>query len=238
MPCDLVPKSNERQEVLDDGVADLLARPPRGLAPVAIRLRREDRVDIAHGDLAAVDRGTVVVVRLLHLRIECHDLREQPRLDLILEIAVVELVNLADQSRVAEVPGLPQRLDAGEIVRVAVDPPNLQLKLPIFLEFLRRARRGGLPVRKIRPPRQRLDLCCMTLDESTGFGPLIVAGTTHTTEQGKHREPYGRELPHVTSPTDSPATMAPTAMTTRAYPCPAPAGAFRLRRAVVAGAGQ
>ena len=115
----------------------------------------------------------IVVVALLDLRIQLDDLLQQGRLDLILEIRTVELVQLPGQPGLADAPGFLELLDPGEIVRVAVDLADLHLELLELLELLRLARRGRLPVHPIRPRRQRLDLRHVVADDP---GHLVLPG--------------------------------------------------------------
>ncbi len=161
-----VAELHQAEEVLDDDVADLLAGAPGRLTFGGVLFRRHERVDIAHGDILPVDAASVAVVGLLDLRVELHDLREQLRLDLVLEIGVVELIELAGQTRIGYGPGLSERLDACEVLSIAVELPDLQLQRLIPVPRLLLAGCGGLPVRQIGLRPERSDLRHMRLDEA------------------------------------------------------------------------
>ncbi len=185
--CRSVAELHQTKEVLDDGVADLPAGAPGGLSLRRVCLRRQERVDVTHGDIPPVDAAAIAVVGLLDLCIQRHDLCQQIGLDLVLEVGVVELVELTSQTRIVGRPGFLERLDAGEVLPAAVNLPNLKLQSLVCLPRLWIACCGGVPVRQIGLRPKRGDRGCVRLDK-TRRPALPVARRTAEPEHAHEQQ--------------------------------------------------
>jgi hypothetical protein len=133
----------------------------------------------------AVHRPAIVVEGLLDLRVERDDPFHQARLDPVLQVVEIELLDLAGQTRVADPARFAKRLDLVEVVEIGEDLLGLDLKLLQFLELLRLARGGRLPIHPVHLRGQRLDLGHMGLDDPCGLPLLRTPGTTQAGDRHK-----------------------------------------------------
>ena len=192
----LVAELDEPDDVARDRLAHLLAGQP-GLLPLGrVGLVLEDLLDLVVGDLAAVDRAAEGAEVLLDLGAQLDDLLEQLRLDLVRQVGVVEHGQLPGQELVLDLSGILELLEEREILRIAVDPADLQRQLAGAVVGLRVARHGGVPPGQVRLLLQRLDLLDVCRNEVLQGFLLCIRRIPARRDNRQNQRRYNHQMLH------------------------------------------